>query len=88
MGRRSVQYCLRLPPALYKDAVDLALVFDLSLNRFLAAAIEKYVASQLQQESTKRAIERVREARSAGLVSALGDAEPPEQDSDIHFDSA
>lgn len=70
MERRSVQYCLRLPPQLYKDAVDVALVFDLSLNRFLAAAIQKFVASQLQQESTLRAVERIREARRVGLVTA------------------
>ena len=68
MRRRVAQYCLRLPEALYKDVVDLALVFDLSVNRFLAVAIEKFVASQLEQESTKRAIERVREARRAGLA--------------------
>jgi hypothetical protein len=75
MQRRAVQYCLRLPEALYRDSVDLALVFDLSLNRFFAAAIEQFVASQLQQESTKRAIERVREARRDGLVSAPAGAE-------------
>jgi hypothetical protein len=66
----SIQYCLRVPPDLYKDAADLALVFDLSLNRFLAAAIEKFVASQLQQEPTLRAIERIREARGVGLVAS------------------
>jgi hypothetical protein len=75
MRRRAVQYCLRLPEALYRDSVDLALVFDMSLNRFFTAAIEQFVASQLQKESTKRAIERVREARSAGLVNAPLDAE-------------
>jgi hypothetical protein len=63
MADRPVQYCLRLPPELYKDAVDLALVFDLSVNRLLVAAIQKFVASQLKQESTSRAVERIREAR-------------------------
>lgn len=75
MRRRAIQYCLRLPEQLYRDSVDLALVFDMSLNRFFAAAIEQFVASQLQQESTKRAIERVREARRAGLVTTPADAE-------------
>jgi len=58
-----------MPPQLYRDAMDVALVFDLSLNQFLCAAIQKFVTSQLQQESTRRAVERIREARSAGLVS-------------------
>ena len=79
MARRPVQYCLRLPQDLYKDAVDVALVFDLSLNRFLSAAIEKFVASQLDQESTRRAVERFREARQVGLVTAP--AGPPTTDS-------
>ncbi|HTO54153.1 MAG TPA: hypothetical protein VMR50_12255 [Myxococcota bacterium] len=70
MERRPVQYCLRIPPELYEDAVDLAGVFDLSLNRFLAAAIQKFVASQLLQEPTARAVARIREARSVGLVTA------------------
>jgi hypothetical protein len=74
---RPVQYCLRLPQQLYRDAVDVALVFDLSLNQFLAAAIEKFVASQLRQESTARAIEQIRAARSAGLVSAPADPPAP-----------
>ena len=87
MERRSVQYCLRLPQELYKDAVDVALVFDLSLNRFLAAAIQKFVASQLQQESTLRAIERIREARRAGLVSAPSEATPRADKSSLHLDS-
>ena len=77
MERRPVQYCLRLPQQLYRDAMDVALVFDLSLNQFLAAAIEKFVASQLRQESTRSAIEQIRAARSAGLVSAPADPIPP-----------
>ena len=77
MERRPVQYCLRLPQQLYRDAMDVALVFDLSLNQFLAAAIEKFVASQLRQESTRRAIEEIRAARSAGLVSVPADPLPP-----------
>jgi hypothetical protein len=83
MERRSVQYCLRLPPDLYKDAVDVALVFDLSLNRLLAAAIEKYVASQLRHEPTLRAIERIREARSVGLVSPSVDAGTHADDTEV-----
>jgi len=77
MERRPVQYCLRLPQPLYRDAMDVALVFDLSLNQFLAAAIEKFVASQMRQESTRRAIEQIRAARSAGLVSVPADPAGP-----------
>ncbi len=86
MRRRAVQYCLRLPEALYRDSVDLALVFDMSLNRFFTAAIEQFVASQLTKESTRRAIERVREARSAGLVNGPVDAEAEPADGDGELD--
>lgn len=88
MERRSVQYCLRLPQELYRDAVDVALVFDLSLNRFLAAAIEKFVASQLKQEPTKRAVERIREARLVGLVSAPSEPAAGEPEVDLTRDPA
>jgi hypothetical protein len=77
MERRPAQYCLRLPQQLYRDAVDVALVFDLSLNQLLVAAVEKFVASQLRQDSTRRAIEQIRAARSAGLVTAPADPIPP-----------
>ena len=86
MERRTVQYCLRLPERLYRDAVDVALVFDLSLNRFLAAAIDKYVSSQLQQQPTRSAIERIREARRAGLVSAAGDASAEPEKAEVSRD--
>lgn len=86
--RRPVQYCLRLPQELYKDAVDVALVFDLSLNRFLSAAIEKFVASQLKQESTKRAVERIREARLVGLVSAPTEPAAEASEVDLTHDPA
>jgi len=69
VASRATQYCLRLPPELYRDAVDLSLVFDMSLNRFLTTAVEAFVASQLREESTMRALERVREARNKGLVA-------------------
>lgn len=83
MERRSVQYCLRLPPDLYRDAVDVALVFDLSLNRLLAAAIENYVASQLRHEPTLRAVERVREARGVGLVNPSAEADARGDDTEV-----
>jgi hypothetical protein len=70
MDERTVQYCLRLPRELYHDAADVAHVFHLSLNRLLVEAIRGFVASQLQQDATGGAIERIREARHAGLVEA------------------
>lgn len=62
------QYCLRLPRDLYVDALDLAAVFGMSLNKFLLAAATQYVESQLQSETTRSAIAKAREARQAGLA--------------------
>lgn len=64
-----LQYCLRLPRALYTDALDVAAVFGLSLNKFLLAAVTEYVTSQLKQETTRSAIAKAREARRAGLAN-------------------
>jgi hypothetical protein len=62
------QYCLRLPRSVYSDALDVASVFGLSMNRFLLAAVREYVESQLQQEKIKGAVAKSREARQAGLA--------------------
>lgn len=64
-----LQYCLRLPRPLYADALDVAAVFGLSMNRFLVAAIRDYVESQLRQETTRSALAKSREARQAGLAN-------------------
>ncbi|MFI5316449.1 MAG: hypothetical protein ACHQ6T_12170 [Myxococcota bacterium] len=88
MERRSVQYCLRLPEPLYRDAVDVALVFDLSLNRFIAAAVERYVSAQLRQPSLMVAIERIREARRAGLASPPNDAPAQPENREVSRESS
>ena len=63
-----LQYCLRLPRSVYIDALDVAAVFGLSLNKFFLAAVCEYVDSQLKQETTRGAIAQAREARKAGLA--------------------
>jgi len=68
MKPEKVQYCLRMPRAAYEDAIDVALVFDMSLNRFFLGAIRTFVESQLRQEATRSAVAKIREARSAGLA--------------------
>jgi hypothetical protein len=70
MKARTVQYCLRIPREDYENAVDVALVFDMSLNQFLLGAIRAYVDSQLGQDVIRNAVSKTREARSAGLVNA------------------
>jgi hypothetical protein len=70
MKRRTVQYCLRIPPEAYESALDVALVFDMSLNQFFLQAIRSYVDSQLKDEVIRTAVAKAREARSAGLVNA------------------
>lgn len=62
------QYCLRLPRSVYSDALDVASVFGLSMNRFLLAAVREYVESQLQQDKIKSAVSKSREARQVGLA--------------------
>ncbi len=68
-----LQYCLRLPRAVYVDALDLAAVFGISLNKFLLAAVTEYVESQLKQETARSAIAKAREARQAGLAHGYVD---------------
>ncbi len=68
MKPEKVQYCLRMTRAAYEDAIDVALVFDLSLNKFFLGAIRSFVDYQLCQEATRSAVEKIREARLAGLA--------------------
>lgn len=70
MKQENVQYCLRMTRAAYEDALDVALVFDLSLNQFFLGAIRSYVDFQLRQDATKTAVTKIREARSEGLADA------------------
>ena len=53
------------------DALDVALVFGLSMNQFLVGAIHQYVQTQLEQDSIQSAVAKVREARQAGLAHVL-----------------
>lgn len=76
MKPERVQYCLRMARAAYDDAIDVALVFDMSLNQFFLGAIRSYVDFQLQQEATLSAVAKIREARRAGL-SGAGDKLTP-----------
>jgi len=75
MKPRTVQYCLRVPREVHEDALDVARVFDMSLNQFFLGAIRTYVEAQLRQEVVRSAVAKAREARRAGLVSGR-DEEP------------
>lgn len=75
MKTHTVQYCLRIPREAYENALDVALVFDMSLNQFFLGAIRAYVDSQLHQDVIRNAVAKTREARSAGLVNAAGEAD-------------
>lgn len=72
MKQQTVQYCLRMTRSAYEDALDVALVFDLSLNQLFLGAIREFVESQLRQDATRSAVSKIREARSAGLAHANG----------------
>lgn len=76
MKQQNVQYCLRMARSAYEDALDVALVFDLSLNQFFLSAIRSYVQCQLQQEATQSAVAKIREARLAGLSNGGGELAP------------
>ena len=56
----------RLPEPLHRDAQDLALVFDRSLNELLLEGIQSYVAAQLANPVVRAAVERMRAARAVG----------------------
>jgi hypothetical protein len=58
-----VPFTGRLSEALYRDAQDLALVLELSLNELLIDAIESFVRSQLDKPVIASAVERMRVAR-------------------------
>ena len=70
MKQQTVQYCLRMTRAAYEDALDVALVFDLSLNQLFLGAIREFVESQMRQDATRSAVSKIREARRAGLAHA------------------
>ena len=69
MKARAMQYCLRIPREAYEDALDIARVFDMSLNQFFLQAIRSYVDAQKKQEVIRLAVAQSREARRAGLAS-------------------
>jgi hypothetical protein len=66
-----MQYCLRIPRDAYEDALDIARVFDMSLNQFFLQAIRCYVDAQKKQEVIRLAVAQSREARRAGLASIV-----------------
>jgi hypothetical protein len=72
MKQQTVQYCLRMTRSAYEDALDVALVFDMSLNQLFLGAIREFVESQLRQDATQCAVTKIREARRAGLAHVNG----------------
>ena len=73
MKARAMQYCLRIPREAYEDALDIARVFDMSLNQFFLQAIRSYVDAQKKQEVIRLAVAKSREARRAGLAAIAED---------------
>lgn len=73
MKPEKVQYCLRMARAAYEDAIDVALVFDMSVNQFFLGAIRSFVDFQLRQEATQSAVAKIREARRAGLADGAAE---------------
>lgn len=63
MRKNSADFTGRLPADLYRDALDLALVFNQSLSEYLAGAVNAYVDAQLTRRVVQSAVEKVREAR-------------------------
>lgn len=63
MRRHSADFTGRLPADLYRDALDLALVFNRSLSEYLAGAVNAYVDAQLTRRVVAGAVEKVRAAR-------------------------
>ena len=66
MEPRWAEFTGRLPEDLYRDALDLARVFNLSLSEWLATAVNQYVEAQLARRVVVSAVEQIREARSMG----------------------
>lgn len=65
MQQRWADFTGRLPQELYRDALDLALVFNQSLSAYLAGAINAYVDAQLDRRVVSSAVDKVREVRSS-----------------------
>jgi hypothetical protein len=59
----------RLPAPLHRDAQDLALTFNLSLNELLVDGIESFVRAQLEKNEIASALERMRAARAVTLFN-------------------
>ena len=55
---------LRIQTSLYEQASDVALVYDLSLNRFLEQCIQNQVGLEFKVPGVVKAIERMHEARA------------------------
>ncbi|MEX2207110.1 MAG: hypothetical protein WEF50_12850 [Myxococcota bacterium] len=58
----------RLPKDLYRDALDLSRVFNLSLSAWLATAVNEYVDTQLTRRVVSSAVKQIREARGEGAI--------------------
>jgi len=69
MDKRWADFTGRLPQELYRDALDLARVFNLSLSEWLAAAVNEYVGAQLTRRVVSSAVEQIREAREQRRTS-------------------
>lgn len=65
----SVPFTGRLPEVLHRDAQDLALALELSLNELLVDAIESYVRAQLAKPVIASAVERMRAARAVTPIA-------------------
>ena len=63
MEQRWADFTGRLPQELYRDALDLARVFNLSLSEWLATAVNEYVGAQLTRRVVSSAVDQIREAR-------------------------
>ena len=63
MRKHAADFTGRLPADLYRDALDLALVFNQSLSEYLAGAVNAYVDAQLTRRVVQAAVEKIREAR-------------------------
>jgi hypothetical protein len=63
MHTRWADFTGRLPQELYRDALDLALVFNQSLSSYLAGAINAYVDAQLDRRVVSTAVDKIREVR-------------------------
>ena len=69
MEPRWADFTGRLPQDLYRDALDLARVFNMSLSEWLATAVNQYVEAQLTRRVVSSAVEQIREARGQRSVT-------------------